>query len=238
MKNKRMQNSNRKKVGICEAFQKKSLRTNILVLLFVWNINALAFSGCGVYLSSSSSNLNLTMFLLGTVQAVCCLISGNLFLKFKVEKLLRFTTTFISFFFLLFLFEPDHKNNLENKFSLFFTICLVMGNIGIELNWPILCTFMHKYVPRKFHQNVFSLATMRIMVFLVPYYIELMLYFSITPIFGFGLLALLSRIFLNFVKKHEEDGNGLLFELIKFELNKLEETEYANTKRWNESSED
>ena len=168
-------------------------------------MNNLSYFGCDFALGSLSGNLTFTMFFLGAVQAICSLISGNLVLKFQEEVLLKLTTVFMAFFFLLYIFEPQNKLTVETHISVLFTIFIIVANIGIELNWTILVNLLQKYIPLEFQQNVFAFADLfgSILALILPYYIEFMIYLSISPIFGFGLLALGGRIVINFLVKVE-----------------------------------
>ena len=57
----------------------------------------------------------------------------------------------------------------------------------------------------EFQQNIFAFGDMCAMVLslILPYYIEFMISLSISPIFGFGLLALGGRIAINNLVKVE-----------------------------------
>lgn len=210
-KTKALNNFPEKPIGFFQAFKIKSLRVNILLYLLIWNLNSILYAGCGISLSSFSGQLNITMFFLGAVQTTCSYISGNLILEFKEEILLKITTSCMAIFFVIFFFEPKNKLNVESYASFIFTVLMVLGNIGLELNWPILVNFLQRHVPIEFQQNVFSLGSTRLITFLVPYYIEFMVSLSISPIFGFGILAFFARVFLSYATKPEFSESNFSF---------------------------
>ena len=158
-------------------------------------MNSISYNGCDIALGSLSGSLVFTMFFLGAVQAICSFVSGNLVLKFQEETLLKLTTVLMAFFFLLYIFEPQNKLNVELYISVLFTIFMIIANIGIELNWTILVNLLQKYIPLDFQQNVFAFGDMCAMMIslILPYYIEFTLYIGLSPIFGFGLVALIGR---------------------------------------------
>ncbi len=194
-------------------------------------MNNLNYFGCDIALGSLASNLAYTMFFLGAVQAICSLISGNLILKFQEEVLLKITTVFMAFFFLLYIFEPQNKLAVETYISVLFTIFMIVANIAIELNWTILVNFLQKYIPLQFQQNVFAFGDMCAMIFtlILPYYVEFMISLSISPIFGFGLLALAGRVVISFLVKDEENINRKSQVLID-RANEFEENKDKNYK--------
>lgn len=147
------------------------------------------------------------MFFLGAIQAFCSLTSGFLVLKYKEENLVKFTTLLTGFFFLLYIFEPSDKINVEVWVSIIFTLLVIFGNIGIELNWTIFVNLLQKLIPLEYQQNLFAFADMLNMVLslLLPSYIEFMVSISISPIFGFGILAILARLCVSLLKV---DGNN------------------------------
>lgn len=180
---------------------------NAFVYIFLWIMNSISYSGCDIALGSLSGKLAFTMFFLGAVQSFCSLISGVLVLKFNEETLLKYTTIFMAFFFALYIFEPQNKINPEIWVSVLFTLFMVLANIGIELNWTILVNLLQKYIPLDYQQNVFAFGDMLSMVItlILPYYIEIMIFISTSPIFGFGILALLGRVCITCLKKKKDE---------------------------------
>lgn len=169
----------------------------------MWIVNALCYTGCDIGLGSLSGNLALTMFGLGAIQTICCLTSGFLVLNYKEENLIKLTTVFMSFFFLLYIFEPRDKINEELWVAIIFSLLVVCGNIGVELNWAFFVNILQKVIPIEHQQNLFAFSSMSAMILnlLLPYYNEFMVSLSISPIFGFGILALFGRLCISFLPK-------------------------------------
>ena len=173
-------------------------------------MNKFSYNGCDIALGTLAGSLAFTMFFIGAVQAFCSFISGNLVLKFHEEILLKLTTLFMAFFLLLYIFEPQDKLNVEIYVSIFFILFMILANIGIELNWTILVNLLQKYIPIEFQQNVFAFGDLLAMVItlMLPYYIEFMVYISVSPIFGFGIFALFGRLVIMLLIKTEDTENN------------------------------
>jgi len=194
-------------------------------------MNSISYSGCDIALGSLSGRLAFTMFFLGAVQAICSFISGNLVLKYAEERLLKLTTILMAIFFLIYIFQPQNKINVELYLSILFTVFMIIANIGIELNWTVLVNLLQKYIPLEFQQNVFAFgdSCTSIISLILPYYIEFMIFLSISPIFGFGILAVLGRIAIEYLVKVEtfeekyEKKKNLSMELIKNRILQEEE---------------
>ena len=200
-----MENQVEKPKGFTAIFQQKNLKRNVLVYLFLWNMNSISYSGCDIALGSLAGRLAFTMFFLGAVQAICSFISGNLVLKYAEETLLKATTVFMAAFFLVYVFQPQNKLNVEVYVSILFTVFMIIANIGIELNWTVLVNLLQKYIPLDFQQNVFAFgdSCASLINLILPYYIEFMIFIGISPIFGFGILALLGRFVIGYLVKVE-----------------------------------
>lgn len=96
-----------KEMGILDLFKDSQLKWNALIYLFMWNMNSVSYAGCDISLGSLAIDLRYSIFFLGFIQALCCSISGYLLTKFPSELLIKFTTVWMTIFFLAFFFEPQ-----------------------------------------------------------------------------------------------------------------------------------
>lgn len=83
---------------------------------------------------------------------------------------------------------------------------MVLANFGIELNWTILVNIVQKYAIPSAQQNIFASAdtTTNLLSLAIPFYIEGMQSVGLSPIFLFGILSILGRILVMFLRELPE----------------------------------
>ena len=186
----------------------KAIRTNFIIYTIVWSFFCMIYNLQYVELESVGGSIYVNTIFCCVLEICSAFFTGALTMRYKCEKVMKFSVLMVSIFFILFIFAPVSLIFATGFESYFFVGCLLISKVcndimNLMLYLSLQQMFTDKYVG---FFVIFSRLTCRFLVILMPtvnYYLRLLL---IHPFFFYGIINLFLRFTLNYCHEIESEG--------------------------------
>ena len=186
----------------------KTIRTNFLILVFVFGIYLMVNVVSYVELESVGGNIYFNTILVCCIEICSCFIASHISRIYPSDRILKFAMTVIVIDFLCFIFAPRSIGESSGLTVLFFVGCLLLSklcndmiNLMIFLCLPKMLT--DKYVGFYF---IISRCSARLLTIFLPTINYIVRGFNLHPFVFYGVCYGICRILLIYSKDVQPDG--------------------------------